>query len=137
MLKRLLVGEENVTEKLKLSISHIGSERGKDVAVPSQENTELAKHQNAFLSASLKKLLKVVSPKPNRPHLCAEGSFPGFQLALVGNAGGLLFAKVDVSLSGGLVEPPLAVGTLDVVWKEEESKENSSTFSRFEILSVT
>lgn len=49
------------------------------------------------------------------PHLRAQGCFSGFQLALVGDAGGLLFAKVDVSLSGGLVEPPLAVGTLDVV----------------------
>lgn len=76
----------------------------------------------------VKKGLKVAPPKrrlrpsPNahshtheRAHLRADGGFLGFQLALVGNAGGLLFAEVDVPLGGGLVEPPLAVGTLDVV----------------------
>lgn len=50
-----------------------------------------------------------------RAYLRADGRFLGFQLALVGDAGGLLFAEVDVSLGGALVEPPLAVGTLDVV----------------------
>lgn len=48
-------------------------------------------------------------------YLRARRNLLGFHLALVGHAGGLLFAEVDVSLGRALVEPPLTVGALDVV----------------------
>lgn len=38
-------------------------------------------------------------------------------LALVGHAGGLLLAELDVSVSCVLVEPPLTVGTLNIVYR--------------------
>lgn len=39
------------------------------------------------------------------------------RLALVGHAGRLLLAELDVSVSCVLVEPPLTVGTLDIVYR--------------------
>lgn len=41
------------------------------------------------------------------------------ELVFVGHAGRLLLAELDVSVSCALVEPPLTVRALDVIYKEQ------------------
>lgn len=51
-------------------------------------------------------------------YLCASGGLLHVsRLALVGHAGGLLLAELDVSVGCVLVEPPLTVGALDIVYR--------------------
>lgn len=52
-------------------------------------------------------------------YLCATGRPLGIaELVFVGHAGRLLLAELDVSVGCTLVEPPLTVRALDVIYKQ-------------------